>query len=298
MYRCHSVIFMALSLFVCACLGVAADPIDPKKPAAVKEPTPVKVVKEWIGHFPKKHVKLLPREAKQDIGVIVDTKTFAAVWSAWSELTEGTPPQVDFAKHFVLFQIRPAYVFYPAMTDFTIQDGVLKFKDKKTRVLPDGDAEKLPGVMVVLPRQGIRSFDTGNGAFELPGQPEPNAKETSAEVEKVYREYVNAAVSQDKKALERILAVEYTLIDDKGRHRNRTQLVEQLTGARIRLTSITPSDLKVRVYEKAAVVTVSCTEKGSVDHALFNVRTLYTVVFVSQDGRWRIVAEHATLASN
>jgi ketosteroid isomerase-like protein len=112
------------------------------------------------------------------------------------------------------------------------------------------------------------------------------ADKTSGEVEKAYRAYQAAAVRQDKETLLRALAEDYTLINHQGKVKNRQQVVEQLTSPNIKWKSITPTELKVRVYGTTALVTTLCTEKGTAGGVgSFTVRVRYSAVLVNQAGQ-------------
>jgi hypothetical protein len=164
-------IFAALAL-----LPALATPGGAGKEAEKK---PVAVFKQWSGHFPVKQQKLLPRlEAKQDVGIIYDKKTFDAVWRAWSSEDEGPIPKVDFRKYLVVFLFNEL-VAEIKMTDFTLTAGTLtcKVQVEQRGARP---TDVWPIHMVVLPREGIRMINTGNGVFDV----EPPPAEPKEEKEK------------------------------------------------------------------------------------------------------------------
>lgn len=112
----------------------------------------------------------------------------------------------------------------------------------------------------------------------------------------IEKQWSQAFVRRDPTALERHVADDYAGIYPT-RKLTKADLIAGAKGAgnRTILSSLTPTDAKVRVFDKTAVVTghaVHCLrEKGG---EITVMRTLYTEVFILKDGRWQCVAGHYT----
>lgn len=118
---------------------------------------------------------------------------------------------------------------------------------------------------------------------------------TSAkEVEKTYRDYLDASVRKDEKTMVALLADDYTFTDPKGKTLSRIGLIGFLTQPDIKLDPYVVGDIKVRVYGEAAVLTIRCTEKGKRQGLPINTPLQCTVTLVKKEGRWVIVAEHVS----
>jgi Domain of unknown function (DUF4440) len=103
------------------------------------------------------------------------------------------------------------------------------------------------------------------------------------------------AVKQDKTALERYLADDLQYAHAGGQTQTKEQYIAAVTKGPARYESFTFSDVNVRFYGKAAVLT------GFVDVKLagreaFRVRTLQ--VYVDNNGQWQMAAHQSTRLSN
>lgn len=93
----------------------------------------------------------------------------------------------------------------------------------------------------------------------------------------------------DANAVERILASDYSLVDQTGRVTDRARALSILKAGH-RATMAT-SDYAVRVFGDTAVMTHAATIKGEGD-SVEQLRT--THVWVRRDGRWQLAADHCT----
>lgn len=118
------------------------------------------------------------------------------------------------------------------------------------------------------------------------------------EVEKAYRDYLDASVKKDEKAMLALLAEDYSFTDNRGKMLSRIGLIGFLVQPDIKLDPYIVADLKVRVYGDAAILTVRITEKGKRDGFTVNTPLQSTVTLVKKDGRWVLVAEHLSALPN
>src|SRR5438876_1221165 len=111
-------------------------------------------------------------------------------------------------------------------------------------------------------------------------------------IRKLDNERIQAQIHADATALERIYADDFIGVGPSGTVRTKPQVILDFTSGDLRFQSITTDDVRVRVYGNAAVETGRSTmdrqDKGkAVPHD-----TLFTRVWIKQQGRWRLVANH------
>lgn len=120
------------------------------------------------------------------------------------------------------------------------------------------------------------------------------------EVVRVQDALINAYINRDVAALDRILADEYTFInDDAGGVANKRQILDSFkSGGDRRITSYKRQDDSVRVYGDTAVMTYRYqskeTYKGGDNSGDFWV----TRIFVRRNGRWQMVGGQETKVSS
>jgi len=74
--------------------------------------------------------------------------------------------------------------------------------------------------------------------------------------------------------------------------RTKPQVIADFTSGNLRFQSITTDDVKVRVYGNAAVETGLSTMNGQDKGNAVPHDTRFTRVWIKQQGRWRLVANH------
>ena len=104
-----------------------------------------------------------------------------------------------------------------------------------------------------------------------------------------------AAKSKDKAWFERTFADEYTSIGSSGKMRNKTEDIAETISNSDKLTTDEASDMKVRVYGDAAVVTGRLHLVGKGKDGNFDRNYYWTDTFVRRHGRWQVVATQSTL---
>jgi hypothetical protein len=103
--------------------------------------------------------------------------------------------------------------------------------------------------------------------------------------------WTQAAVKQDAVALERFLAADLQYAHAGGQLQTKEQYIAAVTKGPARYESFTFSDLKIRLYGKAAVLTAYVDVK-MVGQDSFRVRTLQ--VYTENDGHWQMAAHQST----
>jgi uncharacterized protein (TIGR02246 family) len=104
-----------------------------------------------------------------------------------------------------------------------------------------------------------------------------------------------AILKGDAAALERMTSDDYTFVTLKGEMRTKAEIVKGFASGTFKYQSRTISDLKVRVYGDAAVVTGRSIQKGSEDGKDYSGDYWFTRVYVKRDGGWISVALQTTM---
>jgi len=115
------------------------------------------------------------------------------------------------------------------------------------------------------------------------------------EIDKMEETWRTAMLQANSAALEAILSDDYTAITAKGAIETREQAVSSLRSGAFRLTSLSISDRKVRIYGSTAVVTSLVELAGHRDKEDLAGRYRYTRVYVrNPSGQWKIVSFEAS----
>jgi hypothetical protein len=107
--------------------------------------------------------------------------------------------------------------------------------------------------------------------------------------------WTQAAVKQDTAGLQRFLAEDLQYAHAGGQTQNKEQYIAAVTKGPARYESFTFSDVNVRFYGKAAVLTGYVDVKMAGRDA-FRVRTLQ--VYTEKDGHWQMAAHQSTRLAN
>jgi len=112
----------------------------------------------------------------------------------------------------------------------------------------------------------------------------------------VENSWVDALVKADLAALESILADTYVDTDEHSRRGGKQDVFSFLKSGDLKLDSIKLSDMQVQIYGDAAVVVGSSTQAGSFLGGPVAEKIIFTDTFVKQNGKWRAVASHRSVA--
>ena len=115
------------------------------------------------------------------------------------------------------------------------------------------------------------------------------------EIVRIERDRNQAILAGDAVALDRMTSEDYTFITQRGELRTKAEIVEGFKSGSFRYGARDVSDLTVRVYGNAAVVTGRARQKGTENSNDYSGDNRFTRVYVKQGGRWITVALQVTL---
>jgi hypothetical protein len=121
------------------------------------------------------------------------------------------------------------------------------------------------------------------------------AADTPDPVREAATGWTQGAVKQDAAALQRYLADDLQYAHAGGQTQNKDQYIAAVTKGPARYESFAFSDVNVRTYGKAAVLT-GFVDVKMVGRDSFRVRTLQ--VYTEKDGHWQMAAHQSTRLAN
>ena len=128
------------------------------------------------------------------------------------------------------------------------------------------------------------------------GQKHSAKRDQRRNVEQVIRrlddERIQAQVHADATALDRIYADDFVGVGPSGTVRSKPQVIADFTSGDLKFQSITTDEVQVRVYGNTAVETGRSTMIGQDKGKAVPRDNRFTRVWVKQQGRWRLVANH------
>ena len=128
------------------------------------------------------------------------------------------------------------------------------------------------------------------------GQNQSASRDHRSSVEQAIRqldgERIQAQIGADTVALDRIYADDFIGVGPSGTVRTKAQVISDFTSGDLKFQSITTDEVQVRVYENTAVETGLSTMVGQDKGKAVPRDTRFTRVWVKQQGRWRLVANH------
>jgi len=113
-------------------------------------------------------------------------------------------------------------------------------------------------------------------------------------IRKLGGELLDALRQNDATALDRLMAAGFVATSFDGRTENKAQLLGAIRSGALVIESLKVKDTQVRAYGRTAVVTGESSWDGRIDGQKVGVDMRYTEVWVSQQGRWRIVSWQQT----
>jgi ketosteroid isomerase-like protein len=99
----------------------------------------------------------------------------------------------------------------------------------------------------------------------------------------------------DVRALEQILALDYQGFDPAGRPRERDRVLHDYAAGRVRVTSLSQSQVETRVLGEVGLVFGVNALQGSDGPEHFHFRLRFLDVWALRQGRWQLVASQHTL---
>ena len=125
------------------------------------------------------------------------------------------------------------------------------------------------------------------------GQASDTATQALITVEK---NWVDALVKSDITALDSILADTYVDTDEHSYRGGQQDVFSFLKSGDLKLDSIKLSDIQVHIYGDAAVVIGNSEQAGSFLGRPVAEKIIFTDTFIKQNGKWRAVASHRSVA--
>jgi len=111
-------------------------------------------------------------------------------------------------------------------------------------------------------------------------------------IRKLDHERIQAQLHAVATALDRIYAADFIGVGPSGTVRTKPQVILDFTSGDLKFQSITTEDVQVRVYGNTAVETGRSTMNGQDKGRTVPRDTRFTRVWVKQQGRWQLVANH------
>jgi ketosteroid isomerase-like protein len=109
--------------------------------------------------------------------------------------------------------------------------------------------------------------------------------------------WVDALVKSDTAALDSIFADAYVDTDEHSQRSDKQGVLSVLKSGDLKMESIKLSDMQVHAYGDAAVVIGSAAQAGSFKGQSLAPKIIFTDTFIKQNGKWRAVASHRSLAA-
>lgn len=126
------------------------------------------------------------------------------------------------------------------------------------------------------------------------GQAKPKGSPVEQVLIKLENDWNDASMKRDVIVLDRILADAYIFTDPDGVMFTKAQNLEMLKSGDDVVTSAVATDMKVRVYGNAAIVTGHNTVKEQLKGKDISGTYAYTDTWVKLPGSWVCVATHAS----
>ena len=114
----------------------------------------------------------------------------------------------------------------------------------------------------------------------------------------VENKWVEALVKSDMATLDSIFADTYVDTDEHSHRSGKDDVFSLLKSGDLKLDSIQLSGMQVHLYGDAAVVIGSAVQAGSFLGGPVATNVIFTDTFVKQNGKWRAVASHRSVAAS
>jgi len=119
-------------------------------------------------------------------------------------------------------------------------------------------------------------------------------KETGQAVLELDQTLIDALFKKDRATFEPLLADDYVYLHSNGTVTDRKEEIAQTMSSDVKWTASKLSNLKVRLYGDAAVVTGTLTHTGSATGFVGGQR-LVTHLWAKRNGRWQCVGGQSTI---
>src|ERR1044072_4592998 len=154
--------------------------------------------------------------------------------------------------------------------------------------------KQLCAVMIIFVAISTISLGQTRGRTTRQNIPKQKSAPVPDELNQLERQWHTALEKADLAMLDRLLAKEWFITNGSGTLISKSEVLEALRSGEIKFTSTVPSEIKVHVYNQAAVVTKRSTDQTMYGSNAGGGRYQMTDMFVRIDGRWQCVATHAS----
>jgi len=135
------------------------------------------------------------------------------------------------------------------------------------------------------------------GALALADARIATAGERTAEtLKQLEQDWADAEKAGDGEKIGRIVADDWTGVDNDGRKLTKTQLIAHIKSREDKTESIEMRAMDVKVLGEAAVVQGSDIEKGTANGEQTSVEIIWMDVFANRDGKWVCVRSQSARA--
>ena len=125
---------------------------------------------------------------------------------------------------------------------------------------------------------------------------EQGTSAASQELIQLENKWAKALVKSDTETLSSIFGDSYVDTDEHSHRSGKEGVLSFLKSGDLKLDSIKLSDMQVHLYGDAAVVTGTAIQSGSFLGGPVAARIIFTDTFIKQNGKWRAVASHRSVA--
>ena len=149
--------------------------------------------------------------------------------------------------------------------------------------------KRLAGALLTIWIAALALADSGSAAEGA------RAAET---LQQLVRDWVDAEKAGDSEKLSRIVADDWTGIDNEGRKLTKEQLIARLKSGAAKAESIELGPMDVKVLGDAAVVQGSDIEVGTTNGEHKRVEIIWMDVFANRGGKWVCVRSQSARAQS
>ena len=111
----------------------------------------------------------------------------------------------------------------------------------------------------------------------------------------VDQQFFSALIRSDPAALDRILTDDFVLIDVfSGSEVSKSMLLSVIQSGQLRFETIAPDDVRVRLYDRTAIITGRTEMHGWFGDAPFVVQSRYTHVYIQYPAQWCLASAQGT----
>ena len=119
---------------------------------------------------------------------------------------------------------------------------------------------------------------------------------TAETLKQLERDWADAEKAGDGEKIGRIVADDWTGVDNDGRKLTKEQLIAHIKSRKDKTESVELGPMDVKVLGDAAVVQGSDTEKGTANGEHTSVEIIWMDVFANRDGKWVCVRSQSARA--